>query len=175
MIGPSIRRLLTEELLTDLQTTLSVDARVAEPVVNYLRALRELYHVSVAKELNPEFGLYIDLYKRKFTVLFKMIKLPWTLKQHIICDHLGEYFTRQNITLRATSGEYIESVHSSLRRLEEIHGLHTETQLGTQGHMKRLLKSSCLFNFKNEGFRIMDLGVPHDVIDEFWNDEKFTS
>ena len=73
---------------------------------------------------------------------------------------------------RATSGEYIESVHSSLRKLEEIHNLQTETMIGTKAHMNKLLKSSCLFNFKNEGFKMMKLGVPENVIDEFWSEDN---
>ena len=136
--------------MDDLQASLNknVDAvSVSVHVVEYMRSLRELYKISVAKDLNLEFGTFIDDYKKRFKVLFRMLRLPWTLKQHIICDHLGEYFSRYRITLRVTSGEYIESCHSSLRRLEEIHGLHTETKLGTDYHMKRLLKSSCLFNF----------------------------
>ena len=62
-----------------------------------------------------------------------------------------------------------------VRRMEEIHGLHTETRLGTQAHQNRLLKSSCLFNFKNEGFRMMEIGIPHDVVDEFWNLDQLTT
>ena len=168
--------MLTEEKLEDLQSSLSGDvdaASISVPVVQYMRSLREVYKLSVAKELDHNnFGPLIDDYKKKFKVLFKKIRLPWTLKQHIICDHLSEYFSRYGITVRVTSGEYIESVHSSLRRLEEIHGLHTETKLGTESHKKRLLKSSCLFNFKNEGFKMREVGVPHDVIDEFWNNDN---
>ena len=127
IIGPSIRRLLTDEVLTDLQSSLqSEDGDVAVAVVAYMRALRELYHVCVAKNLDSNFASYIEEYTFRFTALFHMVKLPWTLKQHIILEHLGEFFTDHNVTLRATSGEYIESVYSSLWRLEEIHGLHTE-------------------------------------------------
>ena len=174
MLGPSIRRLLTEELLIDLQSSLqSIDDNdnVASPVVDYMRALRDLYHVCVAKDLDSNFAKHIQEYRLRFTTLFKMVKLPWTLKQHIILEHLGEYFSLHRVTLRATSGEYIESVHSSLRRLEEIHNLHTETKIGTKAHMNRLLKSSCLFNFKNEGFKMMKLGVPVNVVDEFCTED----
>ena len=40
------------------------------------------------------------------------------------------------------------------------------TKIGMKAHMNRLLKSSCLFNFKNEGFKMMKLGVPENVVDE---------
>ena len=165
--------MLTEELLIDLQSRLQpVDAMVASGVTKYLRSLRELYRICVAKELDSNFVEYIDEYRFRFIALFLEIRLPWTLKQHIILEHLGEYFSDHNITLRATSGEYIESVHSSLRRLEELHGLHTETRIGTKAHQKRLLKSSCLFNFKNEGFKMMSLGIPQNVTDEFWSEDQ---
>ena len=129
MLGPSIRRLLTEELLIDLQSIDDND-NVASPVVDYMRALRELYHICVTKDLDSNFAKYI---------------------------------------FRATSGEL---VHSSLRRLKELHNLHTKTKIGTKAHMNRLLKSSCLFNFKNEGFKMMKLGVPENVIDEFWSEDN---
>ena len=101
--------------------------------------------------------------------IYLMVKLPWTLKQHIILEHLGEYFSLHRVTLRATSGKYIESVHSSSRRLEEIHNLHLETKIGTKAHMNRLLWSSCLLNLKNEGFKMMKLGVPEN---EFWSEDN---
>ena len=69
------------------------------------------------------------------------------------------------VSRSATSGKYIESVHSSLRRLEEIHNLHTETKIGTKAHMNRI-------NFKNEGIKMMKLGVPENVMDEFWSEDN---
>ena len=33
-------------------------------------------------------------------------------------------------------------------------------------------KSSCLFNFKNEGFKMMKIGVPQNVTDEFWSEDN---
>ena len=34
------------------------------------------------------------------------------------------------------------------------------------------LKRSCLFNFKNEGFKMMKIGVPQNVTDEFWSEDS---
>ena len=65
MLGPSIRRLLTEELLIDLQSILqSIDDNdnVASQVVDYMRALWELYHIYVAKNLDSNFAKYIQSY-----------------------------------------------------------------------------------------------------------------
>ena len=61
MLGPSIRRLLTEELLIDLQSIDDSD-NVASPVVDYMRALWELYHIYVAKNLDSNFAKYIQSY-----------------------------------------------------------------------------------------------------------------
>ena len=61
MLGPSIRRLLTEELLIDLQSIDDND-NVASPVVDYMRALRELYHICVTKDLDSNFAKYIQSY-----------------------------------------------------------------------------------------------------------------
>ena len=65
MLGSIIRRLLTEELLIDLQSSLqSIDDNdnVASPVVDYMRALRELYHICVTKDLDSNFAKYIQSY-----------------------------------------------------------------------------------------------------------------
>ena len=61
MLGPSIRRLLTEELLIDLQSIDDND-NVASPVVDYMRALRELYYICVTKDLDSNFAKYIPSY-----------------------------------------------------------------------------------------------------------------
>ena len=65
MLGPIIRRLLTEELLIDLQSILqSIDDNdnVASLVVDNMRDLRELYHIYVAKNLDSNFAKYIQSY-----------------------------------------------------------------------------------------------------------------
>ena len=63
MLGSIIRRLLTDELLIDLQSILqSIDDNVASPVVDYMRALWELYHVYVAKNMDSNFAKYIQSY-----------------------------------------------------------------------------------------------------------------
>ena len=72
MLGPSIRRLLTEELLIDLQSSLqSIDDNdnVASPVVDYMRALRELYHICVTN-LDSNFAKYIQSYLRRIGSFF---------------------------------------------------------------------------------------------------------
>ena len=61
MLGPIIRRLLTEELLIDLQSIDNNDY-VASPVVDYMRALWELYHICVTKDLDSNFAKYIQSY-----------------------------------------------------------------------------------------------------------------
>ena len=73
MLGPSIRRLLTEELLIDLQSSLqSIDDNdnVASPVVDYMRALWELYHICVTKDLDSNFAKYIQSYLGQISSFF---------------------------------------------------------------------------------------------------------
>ena len=48
----------------------------------------------------------------------------------------------------------------------------SECRIGTKEHQKRLLKSFCLFNFKNEGFKMMSIGIPKNVTDEFWSEDR---
>ena len=71
--------------------------------------------------------------------------------------------------MRVSSDEYVESCHSQLRLSEERHRVRTRrAELGTDIHARRLLSSSCLFNFTRIGFvpeGIMGLPTPNIIIE----------
>ena len=98
----------------------------------------------------------------KFLALHDSIGLPDTLKQYIVVTHVPEYFRHHNVTLRASSEEYLESTHSALRNIEERFSVRTKgRKRGTTTHQERLLRSSSyLFNFSCLGF------LPHKFEEE---------
>ena len=52
-------------------------------------------------------------------------------------------------TFRHTSGEYVETTHSKLRKMEEKSNMQVKkAALGSATHLDRLLCSTCLWNFK---------------------------
>ena len=84
--GPSIRKILRETSLSDLEEMLP--EKYAKPVVEYLRATRHVYELCMARHVAPDFHRQFDEFRRTFLVLNSLISLPWTLKCHVI---LGIY------------------------------------------------------------------------------------
>ena len=150
--GPSIQTILKEELLSELMNILNPE--VAEPVVNYLRNIRELYALCVAKNLTEDYDMVIQKYKESFLVLYHndKIKLPMTVKVHVIVHHLADYFRMTGMTLRSTSAAYCETTHQKLRLTAITHKYVTSKNLGSAIHLYKLKKLSCLYNYRCLGF-----------------------
>ena len=142
-------RLFLEQYCVDLGTRLeSVSPRLAKQVVDFCQSLWRLYKVSVAKTLVDNWKDFTDDYTKKFLALHHSIGLMDTLKQHILVTHVPKYFDLHGVTLRASSEEYLETTHSSLRMMEERFRVRTKgRKRGTAIHQERLLRSSYLFNF----------------------------
>ena len=52
-------------------------------------------------------------------------------------------------TFQHTSGEYVETTQSKLRKMEEKSNLQVrKAALGTATHKDRLLRSTCLWNYR---------------------------
>ena len=75
-----------------------------------------------------------------------------TLKVHVILHHYSYYFTNTGKTFKDTNGEFVESLHNSLRLHEESHRMKVVRKLGTPGHMKISQASLASFNVKKAGF-----------------------
>ena len=160
--GPTMR-LFLEQYCVDLGTRLeSVSPRLAKQVVDFCQSLWRLYKVSVAKTLVDNWKDFTDDYTKKFLALHHSIGLMDTLKQHILVTHVPEYFDLHGVTLRASSEEYLETTHSSLRMMEERFRVRTKgRKRGTAIHQERLLRSSYLFNFSRLGF------LPHQYEEKY--------
>ena len=60
-----------------------------------------------------------------------------TLKFHVILHQFTQYFELTNSTMKDTNGEFVETLHSSLRIHEEKHGFKIVRKLGTATHFKK--------------------------------------
>ena len=67
--------------------------------------------------------------------------------------HLEEYMKDCQSTFAWTSDEFIESLHSKLRRFQESHSwaIKKKGKFGTARHLERLLSTIQLFNYENLG------------------------
>ena len=57
------------------------------------------------------------------------------LKVHVLVHHLSEYFALTGKTMRYTNGEFVETLHSTLRKFEEVHGKKIVRKMGTPIHV----------------------------------------
>ena len=75
-----------------------------------------------------------------------------TLKVHVIIHHIPQYFQMTNTTMKDTNGEFVETLHSTLRIHEENHGYKIVRRLGTKSHLKKAHESLVSFNSIKAGF-----------------------
>jgi hypothetical protein len=78
-------------------------------------------------------------------------------KQLFTCYHCvktfnRKYFALTNKTMRETNGEFVETLHISLRIHEESHGYKLVRKLGTPNHLKKAKRSLVSFNSTRAGF-----------------------
>ena len=147
--GPDVKLLLQERNLNELEQGLPSNA---EHFISYLRSLRELHRICLDKELDTDFALVLNDYETNFDYLYTHFGLNMTLKCHVILHHYEFYFLSTGKTFRDTNGEFVETVHSSLRIHEESHGYKVVKQIGSPGHLKKSQQSITSFNSLRAGF-----------------------
>ena len=67
-------------------------------------------------------------------------------------DLLEQYFSMTGITMKDTNGEFVETVHSSLRRYEETHGTKIVRKKGTPQHLLQSQRTLTGYNSRRAGF-----------------------
>ena len=72
--------------------------------------------------------------------------LNMPLKVHVIIHHFKEFFELTGITMQDINGEYVETLHSSLRVHEETHGYKVKREMGNPVHLNKAKKSLTSFN-----------------------------
>ena len=158
--GNSIQKIISEEGLQSLRKYIE-DKDVIEPVIEYLRSIRNVYQMSVSEDLDPNYDDIIDKYCEKFMELYNndKIRLMETPKCHILMVHLSQYFRETNQTLYAVSDSYCETTHQALSRSELTHRLKTRNNLGSKSHRERQLYSTSIYNYIRLGFTHTDVDV----------------
>ena len=112
--GPSIKHVLKEETLSNLEETLP-NYEIALIVTGYLRSLRLVHDVSVAKDFVPIlYNEVLENFKSQLEEMKKEIKISETLKIHVNKDHFKYYFDQTGQNFRETNAENLESPHSTL-------------------------------------------------------------
>ena len=149
--GPSIKDVLDDTMLNKLEAILP-PSEVIDVAINYLRNLREVHRICLAKEIDFDYQLILDDYERNFDYLYDNFGLNMTMKVHVIVHHFSQYFALTNKTMRETNGEFVETLHSSLRIHEESHGYKVVRKLGTPNHLKKAKRSLVSFNSTRAGF-----------------------
>ena len=85
--GVSIKYILDEKILEDLEATLPT-YEVAVDFTNYLRSIRDIHQVCLAKEVDLDKSKEVlEDVSSKFYHLFMEHNLNMTLKVHIILHH----------------------------------------------------------------------------------------
>ena len=119
----------SEPYLKELALCLGGDES-CQAMIAYMRATLALYNASVQRELDPETMIHmqvIDDFKEAFEKVHKSsFRVPESLKVHIACCHLEEYFALTGETLAKCNDEHHENCHGMVRRREENHGQRME-------------------------------------------------
>jgi hypothetical protein len=146
--GPSIKYILKEETLLDLEGSLPAEGG---SFINYMKSIKQLHSVCIASELN-DYKYAIENFKTNFDILYDQHNINMTLKIHVIVDHFQDYFDWTKKTFKFTNGEFMESIHSTVKRAEMQHGLKVTRHLGSPMHIEKSLKSIVWHNSRRVGF-----------------------
>ena len=152
--GVTIREILSsEKVLEYLRTWRDVPDNVRKAVVEYLRATWAVYLVSMKKEFGLGDEKIFKTFREKFLAVRKIMKVSHTVKIHIVINHMSEYMENCRTTFAWTSDEFIELLHSKLRKFQENHNFATKKKrkFGSEKHLERLLSTISHFNYENLG------------------------
>ena len=69
------------------------------PFIDYLQSIKEVHNMWIAEVFDENSDILINEFKCKFDKLYTDLKLPMTLKVHIIVDHYSDYFKETGILL----------------------------------------------------------------------------
>ena len=122
--GPSIKFILREDTLIELEEILSESA---SPFITYLRSIRVL----------EDHFLVLYQFQVNFFYLYENFHLNMTLKVHIILHHYHDYFDWTGRTMRFTNGEFVESSHYSFKKEERTHGFQLKRAMQPSIYYKR--------------------------------------
>ena len=100
--GPSIREILKEHRLQQLESILPTNS-IAVEFTDYMRSIRSVHQMCVAKNLDPNYSEIIHDFSQKFYSMFMEYGLSMTLKIHVIIHHYKYYFDKTGKIFKYTS------------------------------------------------------------------------
>ena len=152
--GVTIREILSSErVLEYLRTWREVPDNVRKAVVEYLKATWNVYLVSMQQDVAGDHQQVCEVFREKFVTVRKILDVSETVKVHIVVKHLSQYMENCQSTFSWTSDEFIESIHSKLRRFQENHSwaIKKKKNFGSIKHLERSLWTIEQFNYENLG------------------------
>ena len=129
-----------------------------QAIIRYLKSLKAVHMVSVAKELCPEeeYTAVFDEFRASLQEMISLKMATHTPKCHIAGGHFEEYFKLTGRTLYYADCSAVEAAHSLLRQSEEAHKTKTVHDHGSDSHLKRFKSSIVIFSSKNFGPDVSD-------------------
>ena len=100
--------------------------------------MAKLHKMVSATELCADYNMIIGEFIIDWTELNEQFGLSFTLKIHIISDHLGDRLSTTGETLLKESNEHVEKAHHRVFEFGNIHQYQTSIrQLGTPNQGKK--------------------------------------
>ena len=124
-----------------------------QAIVRYLKSMKAVHMVSVAKELcgEEEYTKIFDEFRAALKEMIRLKLATHTSKCHIAGGHFEQYFKLTGRTLYFADCSAVEAAHSLLRQSEEAHKTRTVHDHGSDNHLKRFKSSIVIFSSKNFG------------------------
>ena len=144
--GPDVDKVWKEENLVRLLPFQNGDI-----IVDYLRALRELYSVAVRKILPPAEvrRQVVDNYRATLRAVVVARIVTETPKCRILAVEVPRYWEITGQSLYFALKEQHESTHAQLKQSELAHGTRVKINRGTEKHIETLTRSVVYFTSKN--------------------------
>ena len=150
LLGPDVDKVWKEENLVRLLPFQNGDI-----IVDYLRALRELYSVAVRKILPPAEvrRQVVDNYRATLRAVVVARIVTETPKCRILVMEVPRYWEITGQSLYFALTEQHESTHAQLKQSELAHGTRVKINRGTEKHIETLTRSVVYFTSKNNNLR----------------------
>ena len=100
----------------------------------------------IAEVFDENSEILLNVFKYRFDKLYENLRLPMTLKIHVIVDHYGDYFKETGKNFKLTNGEHHEAIHHTIKVFEAKKNIRMTKNLGSLIHQAKSLQSISTFN-----------------------------
>ena len=147
LLGPDVDRVWKEENLVRL-----LPFQDGQIIIDYLRALRELYSVAVRKILPPAEVRkeVVDNYRATLRAMVVARIVTETPKCRILAMEVPRYWEITGQSLYFALTEQHESTHATLKQNELAHGTRIKINRGMPEHLETLTRSVVNYSSKSQ-------------------------